>query len=68
MAEPNNEMIDWRTLRATELQLKGQRFMVELDELQRKHGLILKAIIQPVPNTNMAQAVLTVELSDSLST
>jgi len=62
----NRETIDWRDLRSAELQLKGQRFMGELEELQRKHGVMIKAIIQPIPNTNMAQAVLTVELVESI--
>ena len=61
--DENETRTDWRLLRQQELERRGAQFNAELVELQRKYGLVLKAIIVPLDN-GMAAARIIVDLAD----
>jgi len=56
------EHIDWRELKAAELQLKGNRLLQELDKLQKELGVMLKPVIVVSPDGSQASAQITIEL------
>ena len=55
---------DWRAIRQAELQLKGNRIMAEIEELQRKHGLVLKAVIVTRDNGAIAEARIIIDFAN----
>lgn len=63
MAEETNS-IDWRAVRSVLLRRKQVEFAPELDELCKRHGVVLRAIIVPSNDGQFAQAKITVELAE----
>ena len=55
--------MDWRAMRQVELQLKSNRFMAEIEELQKKYGLVLKAIIVTRDNGAIAEARIIIDFA-----
>jgi len=58
-----DENMDWRSARQAELQLKGNRLMAEIEELQKKYGLALKAIIVTRDNGAIAEARIVIDFA-----
>ena len=56
--------VDWRTVRAVLLRRKQAEFLPEFDELCKKHGVILRAIIVLASDGTMAQAQIQVDLAE----
>ena len=51
-------------MQALELRLRGNRMMAEIEALQKKYGLVLKAVIVPRDNGQFAEAKIIAESSD----
>ena len=59
----DEQVIEWRKLKEAELHLKGNRLMAEVERLQKELGVVLRAVIEPLPN-GMAQAKIVIELTE----